>query len=548
VVLGLAFRLVLDSGVRERSCTEGDCSDAAGRSPTVALVIRGRLVPMADDPHVADAETAAFAGAVWVDDDGVVEAVTKGRRNGPAGYDDAPVVDVGTDLVLPGFIDLHSHLAYNTLPLWSVDDRERPFLHHNSWPGHRSYAASLTWPAYALITAAPHELLAYVETKALVGGTTTIQGSPPHNRPRDGWLVRNAEDETFGTRNADLVYASTLTLDTTALGSRATAMRTRSALFIYHCAEGQRGSLAAREYTAAAHAGCLQRRFVAVHCNAVDPAVFQSWRDPGAVVWSPLSNLWLYGQTTDVPAALAAGVAVCLGSDWAPSGSRNVLGELKVARLVADSSGWDLSDLDLVRMVTSTPGDVLAQSWPHRVGRLQPGAAADLVVLRAGRRADPFHAVVHARENDVRLVIVGGRLEYGTEQLMAPVVARTTAVDVAGERRALTLASPDATTPWSWDEVVAGLEAVRREPKRSIDAARALLANRPFAFHDPRAPLRLALDMPTGVVPVGGLPKDLDVIDIPPLEPLATDDAWLASLAGRGYHGGLLDRLGEVFA
>ena len=43
---------------------------------------------------------------------------------------------------------------------------------------------------YALITACPQELLAYVEAKAIVGGTTTIQGSPPKSKPRDGWLVR----------------------------------------------------------------------------------------------------------------------------------------------------------------------------------------------------------------------------------------------------------------------------------------------------------------------------------------------------------------------
>ena len=99
----------------------------------------------------------------------------------------------------------------------------------------------------------------------------------------------------------------------------------------------------AREFTDAERAGCLQPRFVAVHANAVDPAAFERWRAPGAIAWSPFSNLWLYGKTTDVPAARAAGVSVCLGSDWAPSGTKHVLGELKAARLTAASLGWDLS-------------------------------------------------------------------------------------------------------------------------------------------------------------------------------------------------------------
>ena len=58
----------------------------------------------------------------------------------------------------------------------------------------------------------PGLLLAYVETTAIVGGTTSVQGSPPKNNPRDGWLVRDIDDETFGGRNPNLVYASVLTL------------------------------------------------------------------------------------------------------------------------------------------------------------------------------------------------------------------------------------------------------------------------------------------------------------------------------------------------
>ena len=50
-------------------------------------------------------------------------------------------------------------------------------------------------------------------------------------------------------------------------------------------------------------------------------------------MWSPFSNLWLYGATTDVAAARARGLRLCLGSDWAPSGTKNLLGELKVADL-----------------------------------------------------------------------------------------------------------------------------------------------------------------------------------------------------------------------
>src|SRR5262249_8312153 len=150
---------------------------------------------------------------------------------------------------------LHNHLAYNTLPLWSVATRAQPFLHHNSWPREETYAPSITWPAYAFITAAPAELLAYVEAKAIVGGTTSIQGSPPKNRPPDGWLVRNIEDETFGsTGGVNAIYASTLTLNSDDLANRAESMRNGSD-FIYHCAEGQPDTVVADEYRSAKQAG-----------------------------------------------------------------------------------------------------------------------------------------------------------------------------------------------------------------------------------------------------------------------------------------------------
>ncbi|MBM7479156.1 hypothetical protein ACFP63_01345 [Oerskovia jenensis] len=499
---------------------------------------------LSDDRSVAPTESAVFTGRVWIDDDGRVAAVTRSTAKGPPRFEGCPVVDVGTSLVLPGLIDLHNHLAYDTLPLWVEPSQTVPFAHHDSWPRAKTYAASTTWPAYAFITASPQELLAYVETKAIVGGTTSVQGSPPMNRPRDGWLVREIDDESFGTGDRTMVLTSVLTAKPTDLADRANRMRAGS-LFVYHCAEGQPGSLVAREYTDAEAAGCLQPRFVAVHATAVDAAGFARWTNPGAVVWSPFSNLWLYGVTTDVPAARAAGLDVCLGADWAPSGSKNVLGELKAARLAADHAGWDLDDEALVRMATCVPGDVLARAWGRQTGRLQSGALADVLVLHAERGADPFATVVAATEEDVDLVVIDGVARYGTPALMQEASAPDrTALTVGSRDMRLSLTRPDdGTTPWAWTDVVDRLEEVRADPAGQITTAQAQASAWAGSLGDPGAPLRLALDMPTGVGPVGGLPRDLGQIEVPPLETLAPDDAWLTQVVGRGFHGGVLDGL-----
>ncbi|WP_265521521.1 amidohydrolase family protein [Oerskovia flava] len=485
---------------------------------------------------------------MWIDDDGRIAAVTRSTRPGPRRFDGCPVVDVWPSLVMPGLIDFHNHLAYDTLPLWTEPSQTQPFAHHSSWPRAATYAASTTWPAYALATACPQELLAYVETKAIVGGTTSIQGSPPMNRPRDGWLVRQIDDESFGTGDRNMVLVSVLTATPAALADRANRMRAGS-LFVYHCAEGRRGSLVAREYTDAEAAGCLQPQFVAIHANAVDGQDYARWRDAGAVVWSPFSNLWLYGETTDVPGARAAGLTVCLGSDWAPSGTKHVLGELKSARIVADHLGWDLDDETIVRMATCDAGDVLARGWGRQTGRIRPGAIADLVVVRAPRGAPPFRTIVGATEDDIDLVVIDGVARYGTPALTAAAHAPDlTPLPVGRRSMRLSLTRPDdGVTRWTWGDVTDRLEEVRADPRREIEGARARFAAWGGALDDPDAPLRLALDMPTGLGPVGGLPRDLSAISVPPLESLVHDDAWLASVGGRGFHGGVLDALRDYY-
>ena len=42
----------------------------------------------------------------------------------------------------------------------------------------------------------------------------------------------------------------------------------------------------------------------------------------GRMVWSPFSNLLLYGRTADIARAKQEGVLMALGSDWSPTGSK----------------------------------------------------------------------------------------------------------------------------------------------------------------------------------------------------------------------------------
>ncbi len=50
-----------------------------------------------------------------------------------------------------------------------------------------------------------------------------------------------------------------------------------------------------------------------------------------SLIWSPRSNISLYGNTATVTEAARLGVSIALGTDWLPSGSMNMLRELRCA-------------------------------------------------------------------------------------------------------------------------------------------------------------------------------------------------------------------------
>ena len=93
-----------------------------------------------------------------------------------------------------------------------------------------------------------------------------------------------------------------------------------------------------------------------------------------------MSNLLLYGATSRVKSARENGVRIGLGSDWAVSGSKNLLGELKVARLASDEMDTGFTDRDLVAMATREAASILG--WQNVLGSIRSGARADLIVAR----------------------------------------------------------------------------------------------------------------------------------------------------------------------
>lgn len=512
----------------------------------MVLVVAGRVVPCdKSDPD------AVFKGRVFIDDAGNIEHIAKGNGSAPAGFSAAPVIDVGTSFILPGLIDLHNHIGYNTLPLWVEPTKTTPYLHHDSWPGAPSYQASISWPAKALVATEPEALLAYVQLRALVGGTTSIQGWPTANREHVQ-VLRNIDDEAVDGTDRNLIYTSTLTLEPLELAKKAQAQK-NGAGFIYHCGEGMSGSLVRREFVDSANAGCLGKTFIGIHCNSVKSADWALWpkAEAGAVVWSPFSNLWLYGSTTDITSARKQGISICIGSDWGPSGTKNIQGEIKVAKLVSQKQNLGLTDRDLVAMVTSNPGDALARCWQKAVGRLSKGAFADITVIRAEGEKPVWTQIVGSTEADIALVIIGGVPRYGDPDLMQVTAATAPSAKfkLGGKDRRFAIANPKAPKKaWKWDEITKLLKTVIADPKKAINKSEARLRAYAGPMNASAAPLILVLDMPSGASAVAGSIKDhADKVVIPPLSSLVHDSKFFADIKGKGFHGDLLDGLEDFY-
>jgi hypothetical protein len=180
-------------------------------------------------------------------------------------------------------------------------------------------------------------------------------------------------------------------------------------------------------------------QLVMIHTAAFTSMEYQEAAAVGAkVVWSPLSNLLLYGKTANIPAALDAGVLVSLGADWAPSGSANVLGELKVADRV-NKKLWNsrITDEELVQMVTINPA--ITFGIDAEVGSIEAGKFADLMVVKKVSGKSAYRTLIDARPQDVVLVTISGDALYGTTTLMDKLgkAGDYETIDACGSTRAI---------------------------------------------------------------------------------------------------------------
>ena len=340
-----------------------------------------------------------------------------------AAYPHAAVLDCrGKAVLSPGLVNAHEHPAYSYA--FPHADLNPGYAHRDEWRFGLNGKARLASPKPYRFR--PGDLrataiLVAMELRHLLGGATTIAGSGGvpgvirninrHKRRGDRALYEaEAEVATFPF-SFRVVQKLKEECDGGPVYRFPAAAGGNLAFMAYvpHVGEGRRSNCAARAEVARylKRVQRRDRRYSLVHGVATYPEDYALMREfDVALVWSPRSNLALYGETVDISGALRYGVRIALSTDWSPSGSFNMREEVKCARRVAEDARVALPSVALWRM--STVNGAYALGLEDRFGAIRPGLRADLVLVRYGG-GDPHDAVLTATDEDILATWIDGR-------------------------------------------------------------------------------------------------------------------------------------------
>ncbi len=372
-------------------------------------------------------------------------------------------------IIAPGLIDLHNHLTWNVFPRW------RPI---------EEFGSRYDWqqkPVYQTLLGSPHAAMLrdgmecamerYAEVKALSEGESSVVGS--ESAPCSAGLARNLDTEE-AYRVAYNVFP--LEMPESDLGRLRARLASRDlhALLIHLAEGGPHDASSAREFTMLRARGLLVPGVALIHGVALKPENFKEMAANGvAFIWSPRSNLELYGDTANIAAAKAAGVRIALAPDWSPTGSDGLLAELNYASAWADTqTPRPFTDRELVALATSAPAEIVGQQ--DRLGSLAVGHDADLLVLTPDPAAaihDAYWALSHADATQVALVTVAGAPLYGDPSLLKSLAPASESLLICGVNKALVLSGghghADASDT-SWAEMSAALDRALRHHGRLL--------------------------------------------------------------------------------
>lgn len=379
---------------------------------------RGPILHFLDDPGGSGGAGACEyrEDGLLIVEDGHVQGLGDARDLLPALAAGTVVTDCTGRLIVPGFIDAHTHFVQTDV-IGSYGRRLLDWLEEYTFPAERAFADE----AHAQSVAAffIEELLRNGTTTALVVGSVhpaSVDAVFEAALARDMRLIagkalmdRNCPEylrDTAASGYADSAaliarwhgrgrmryaitprFAPSSTPEQLAAAGR--LAREHPDVHVHtHVAENEEEVAWARQLFPERrsyldiydHYGLLRRRTVLAHGIWLDDADLARLAGTGAaLVHCPACNLFLGSGLFDLRRTIAAGVPVALGTDVGGGTTFCMLGVLHDAYKVAQLRGHSLSPLDAFYLATL--GAARALDLDDRIGNFTTGREADFIVL-----------------------------------------------------------------------------------------------------------------------------------------------------------------------
>ena len=410
---------------------DGTCEVIPGTSGQTLLV-----------GNVLGFEERYLGGEILIEETGLIGCVGCGCA---AVDPQATVVRCPSGVISPGLVNALNLLGWAQNPP-HADTGER-YEHRHEWRLGKNGHTKINAPAGSI------DQQRWGELRQLMGGATSTAGSGGQSG-----LQRNLDS---AVRQEGLVQEAVL-IDTFPLGDSNGTMLDSGCAYpdirqestiadrdAYHATVAEGISVYARNeflcLSSSANGGqdLLQPQSSFRHVVGVTAADLAAAATDGAgLIWSPRSNVSLYGDTARVATAARLGVTIALGTDWVVSGSMNLLRELRCAdQFDSDYLNDFFEDRDLWRMVTARPAELAAMD--DAIGTIAPGTVADIAIFD-GSLSPGYRAVINAGAPEVALVMRAGTALYGDTGLVEALRGGTAdcdPLDVCGRAKKVCLVS-----------------------------------------------------------------------------------------------------------
>jgi hypothetical protein len=320
------------------------------------------------------------------------------------------LIECAEGVVSPGLINTHDHLGFDhNYPTPATTDR---YGHRNDWRGT---------PAVTAPSDYSQAKVAWSELRQVMAGTTSIAGAGSElgflrNLDPPWWSFPLFDDLLWDVTTE---YPLEIVTDTFPLEYwweyqqheecvhtfYGRSKNQYTDIYVPHVSEGINIAAGTEFDCLSAVGDMVNDEFSMVHGIAVDAHDGKTLAENRAsLIWSPRSNVSLYGNTAPVTMLDNQGVMIALSTDWTPSGSMHLGRELACA---AEMNGkyfnGAFSDRELWMMVTHNPA--VALHIDDRVGSLQAGHFGDIAIFDGSDVDNPFLAVISADAQSTVLVL-----------------------------------------------------------------------------------------------------------------------------------------------